>query len=62
MLVKSDDDKKVRLSHCLEHQTYESIEEMSKVFGFIHEHCPNISMWFTFGSETPIDLQTIKSE
>jgi len=23
---------------------------MAHVFGMVHEHCPNISMWFTLGS------------
>lgn len=58
MLVKGDNGSKIKLSHDLTHQTYESIEEMAKVFGFVNERCPNISMWFTLGSVTPVEENT----
>lgn len=49
MSVDKGDGTKARMSYDLLDQTYESIQEMARVFGIVHERCPNISMWFTLG-------------
>lgn len=47
MSVDKGDGTRDRASYALTEQSYESIQEMARVFEKVHEHCPNLAMWFT---------------
>lgn len=47
MSVDNGDGTKARMSYDLTEQSYESIQEMGRVFEKVHEYCPYLAMWFT---------------